>query len=204
VDETYCTTHVAPETADAWRAALATLAELGARLVEIEVPPVAELLPHWSVLCASEALVHHAAFFPARADRYGATFRSFLEWGAGRSGAEVAAAGLARIEFRARLERVFDAADVLACPSAPIALLPARLLPPDAPFSPATAPFQRFTAPFDLSGSPTLSVPFLHGDAASPHSLQLVGPHGEEALLCRVGHAFETARPLGGRRPPHA
>ena len=53
--------------------------------------------------------------------------------------------------------------------------------------------FQRYTVPYDFSGAPTLSVPCgLNGDGL-PQSLQFVGKHLSEPMLCRVGHAFEQA-----------
>jgi Asp-tRNA(Asn)/Glu-tRNA(Gln) amidotransferase A subunit family amidase len=51
----------------------------------------------------------------------------------------------------------------------------------------------------NFSGNPTLSLPF--GEGALPDSLQLVGRHREEALLSRVGHAFERVAGRA-RRPP--
>jgi Asp-tRNA(Asn)/Glu-tRNA(Gln) amidotransferase A subunit family amidase len=35
-----------------------------------------------------------------------------------------------------------------------------------------------------------------------PLSLQLIGRHFEEALLCRAAHAFECATPWKDRHPP--
>ena len=48
----------------------------------------------------------------------------------------------------------------------------------------------RYGLPFNASGSPTLSVPCGFAEGL-PLGLQLVGPHLSEALLCRVGHAFQ-------------
>jgi amidase len=59
----------------------------------------------------------------------------------------------------------------------------------------------RFTAPFNYSGSPTLSVPCGFSADGLPYSLQLVGRHGDEALLCRIGHAYEEATEWHRRRP---
>ncbi len=51
----------------------------------------------------------------------------------------------------------------------------------------------KFTGPFDFTGQPTLSTPCGISSAGLPLSLQLVGKHLNEGLLCRVGHAFEQA-----------
>lgn len=201
VDAAYVSNGTHPEVVAGFHVAARKLEELGATLVAVTVPPVEGVLPAWPVLCAAEALVGHAELYPARAGEYGPTFRSFLEWGQRLSGASVAKAALARADWVARFAGVFEHVDILACPSAPAVALPTMLLPPDAPFTPDTASFQRFTAPSNFSGSPTLSVPSGFDDDGLPHSLQLIGRHGDEALLCRVGHAYEEATPWRSRRP---
>jgi len=201
VDEAYVATGTHPDVVAAFHAAVRVLGDLGATIVKVTVPPVEGVLPAWPVLCAAEALVGHADLFPARAPEYGATFRTFLEWGQRLTGAEVARAALARAEWVGRFAGVFEEVDVLASPSAPAVAVPAMLVPRDAPFSPDHTAFQRFTAPADFSGSPTLSVPCGFDDDGLPHSLQLTGRHLEEALLCRVGYDYEQAAGWGSRRP---
>jgi Asp-tRNA(Asn)/Glu-tRNA(Gln) amidotransferase A subunit family amidase len=47
------------------------------------------------------------------------------------------------------------------------------------------------TQPFNFSGSPTLSVPCGFPAEGLPLGVQFVGRRLSEAVLCRVGHAFE-------------
>lgn len=202
IDEHYVSADTQVEVVDAFHAAVRKLEELGATLVKVTLPPVDAVLPSWPVLCAAEALVVHADFYPARATEYGTTFRTLLEWGERLSGAAVARAARARADWVGRFASVFADVDVVACPSAPTVALPASLVPPDAPFTPDHATYQRFTAPTNFSGNPTLSIPCGFTADGLPHSLQLVGRHGDEALLCRVGHAYEEATPWHTRRPP--
>jgi hypothetical protein len=54
----------------------------------------------------------------------------------------------------------------------------------------------RFTIPYSLTGYPTLSFPCGASPEGMPLSLQLIGHALSEALLCRVGHAYE--RPQNG------
>ncbi len=205
VDEDYVSRDTDPAVRDALHAALRVLEQAGATLVPVHVPPVEELLPDWALLCAPEALVAHAGLFPERAADYGPTYRSFLEYAARLPARDYAAASGRRRVWSGRLREVFRHADVLACPSAPFLPLPVSVLAPHAPFDPSTAPaLLRFTGPFDFSGSPTLSVPSGFSAEGLPHSLQLVGPHGSEAMLCRVGHAYQMATSWHERRPPLA
>jgi amidase len=193
LDERYVTTQTAPETARACLDAVRTLHGLGAEIVPVEVPGVDELVACWALLAGVEALAVHEPYWPSRAGEYGESFRSVLEFAERISAVDYARAHRLRLEWSGRLRGVFERADVLACPSGPIESVPVSLMPPDVRFSPETAPFQRFTAPFDLSGSPTLSLPCGRSPEGGLHSLQLVGRHGEEALLCRAGMAYERA-----------
>jgi len=54
------------------------------------------------------------------------------------------------------------------------------------------------TAPFNVTGSPALSVPFGWSNEGLPIGVQLVGRHGDEATLLRLGMALER---LQDRRP---
>jgi Asp-tRNA(Asn)/Glu-tRNA(Gln) amidotransferase A subunit family amidase len=51
-----------------------------------------------------------------------------------------------------------------------------------------------------LSRNPTLSVPCGFAEGL-PISLQLVGPHLDEAILCRVGDAYQSATDWHDRHP---
>ena len=53
--------------------------------------------------------------------------------------------------------------------------------------------FQRYTVPYDFNGAPTLSVPCGLNSEGLPLSLQFVGKHLAERLLCRIGNAYEEA-----------
>jgi amidase len=57
------------------------------------------------------------------------------------------------------------------------------------------------TKPFNFSGSPTLSVPCGFSTDGLPFSVQFVGNALSEAMLCRVGHAFEQVTPWHDRHP---
>ena len=193
IDESYVSEVTQPEVIAAFHRAVKVLEGTGATLVRVTVPAVGEVVRVWPILCAAEALVAHSQLgtFPGLAKQYGTLFRTMLEWATRLSGAAVAEAWIARSAWVARFGRVFDEVDVLACPSASTVTLPVAALSGDAPFTPAIAPFMRFSAPMNFSGHPTLSIP--HGRPELPDSLQLVARHGDEASLCRLGHAFEQA-----------
>ena len=211
IDETYCTEHTAPEVSEAVLAASRVLADLGADLAAVHVPPWQALAAGWSAVCGVEAAMAHAETFPARADEYGPGLRRLLEHGLQTSGADYAAVQAESAAFRGRLAETFESVDVLLCPSMPMPAPPVeamRQLRGGRP-SPseggedgaALAPLMKFTAPYDFSGSPTISLPCGFTGSGLPLSVQLVGRPLEEATLCRAGHAYQGATDWHRRRP---
>jgi amidase len=59
----------------------------------------------------------------------------------------------------------------------------------------------RYTAPFDLSGHPTIVLPAGFSSASVPISMQFVGKHVSEDVLCAAGHAFQQVTDWHLRRP---
>src|SRR5207237_9542679 len=58
------------------------------------------------------------------------------------------------------------------------------------------------TRPFAPLGVPAVGVPVGFTRGGLPAGMQIVGRWGEEALLFRIGIAYETLRPWWKRRPP--
>jgi amidase len=193
VDATY-NAQVDPEVGNALQAAAELLAALGAEIIDVDVTGIEEGANYWFTLTGVEALLHHAAFYPQRANEYGPVFRSLLEHGAACSGAEVSRAYTARRRVRQIMNRTFQGVDMLLCPSlaGPAPALedfPPQLVMP----AEAIGPVVLYQAPFNFSGSPTISVPMGFSKSGLPLSLQLVGRHCEEALLVQVAAAYEQA-----------
>lgn len=62
--------------------------------------------------------------------------------------------------------------------------------------------FSRLTRPISTLGLPALSVPCGFSADGRPIGLQLIGRPFEEALVLRLGHAYEQAAGWHARRPP--
>jgi amidase len=216
-DEAYAAAGIAPHMADAVRQALRVLETLGARVIPIKMPAFeAKHFEAWFVLASSEAAAVHEASFPSRADDYGAGFRDFLESGRKFTGRDYARASFVRAELRGAIRDAFLSIDVLACPTM---MAEAFVYDPDnayaGPVRPASGPPEmldgvpfpfvavsgRFTTPHSLTGYPTLSLPCGQSPDGMPLSLQFVGHPLSEALLCRVGHAYERATEWHRRHP---
>ena len=194
-DEHYATHDIDTELADAVRAGVKVLAAEGAEIVEVALPDVDEYVSVWHTLCATEAVVAHAAYYPFRRDAYGPWFQGWLDMGAKVSGADYAKANNLRSTCTGHLRNVFAEIDVLVCPSMSA---PPHVVTPEilyGPYEPRDPKFQRFTVPFNYNGAPTLSVPCGMNSEGLPLSLQFVGKPLTEPLLCQVGHAYASATP---------
>jgi amidase len=201
VDANY-NAQVDPEVGTALQQVADTLAGLGAELFDVDVTGIEEGADYWFTLTGVEAAIHHAAFYPGRANEYGPVFRNLLEHGSSRSGEEVSRAYTARGRVRQILRRTFQQVDMLLCPSfaGPAPSLedfpPQLVLPAE-----AIGPIVLYQAPFNFSGSPTISVPMGFSGCGLPLSLQLVGRHCEETKLIQAAHAYEQATQWHQQRP---
>jgi amidase len=195
-DENFACRDVDPQIASAVVASVQVLEELGAEIVEIQVPDVDQYLSAWTALCSAEAVAAHRGNYPARKDDYGPWFRFWLDNGAKVTGADYAEANNMRAACTGRLKLVFEQIDVIACPT--LVDLPRRVTPQEGYESKPVLDwdfdrYHRFTVPFDFSGAPTLNLPCGMSKEGLPLSFQLVGKLLTEPLLCRVGAAFEAA-----------
>ena len=204
VDEQYSTAGVDAELAAAVMDSIRLLESMGAEIVEVKIPDLAPYLAAWPTLCTAEAVAAHAATYPSRRNEYGPWFRGWLDRGASVSGAAYAQANNLRAACNGLLREVWAGIDVLVCPSMPTFPYPvtAESLYGPMPQDGLDMSPLRFTAPYDFNGAPTLSVPCGASRGGLPGSLQFIGKPFGEALLCRVGHAYEKATEWHTRRPP--
>lgn len=192
VDEAYLTAGVQQAVTKALLAAIDVLRTLGATIVPVTVEEVDhnELVEAWYRLTAADALVAHADLYPARQADYG-PFRELLDNGAKLTAQDYAKAHQLREEVAGRLAKLFTEIDLLVTPSMPTT---APLMDKHgSPLIQEGYVRARYTYPFNFSRHPTLSLPCGFDEEQLPVSLQLVGRHFGEELLCRAGHAYERA-----------
>ena len=201
LDERYVTAEVDSEQADAVLAGVRLLEGMGAQIVEVQMPELEEFLEAWKPICSAEAVAAHEATYPSRRDEYGPWFRGWLDLGESVTGAAYAKANNLRASCNGRLRQVFEAIDVLACPSMPEPAFPTK---PSWQYGPMELDMSllRFTAPFDFDGAPTISLPSGLSIDGLPLSLQFAGKHMAEPLLCQIGHAYEQATEWHSMQPP--
>lgn len=111
--------------------------------------------------------------------------------------------------LRQEVRDVFEAVDLIVTPTTPIA--PPLISTFDAAYNnpaPQLTDFSdirrlvlRNTSPFDKYGLPTISVPCGFTSMGLPVGLQISGPHGGEAVVLQLAHAYEQATEWHQKHP---
>jgi aspartyl-tRNA(Asn)/glutamyl-tRNA(Gln) amidotransferase subunit A len=212
-----------PEVEQAVRAAVSTLAGLGASVENVSLPHTEYAVSAYYVVATAEASSNLARYdgvrYGTRASADGSLLDMYRRTRAAGFGAEVKrrimlgtyalSAGYydayylkaekVRTLIRGDFARVFEHADVIVTPVAPTTAfrLGEKL---DDPLQMYLSDI--FTISVNLAGLPAIVVPCGADAAGMPIGLQIVGPpFGEEAVL-RAAHAYEQATDWHRRRPP--
>ena len=202
VDQKYTFGSVDPVMADAFRTALDVCAKHGAHIVDIEVPPVDQILELAIIGAMAEAAISHARTYPSNRKSYSATYAELLEIGHRATGIEIARLAIWRREFAGGLSAVFKSVDVMATPVLPVQpLMVAEMDALSAAPPLASAPFLKFTIPFNLASVPTLTLPAKRLPDGTPLAFQLIGPALGEAAILSAGGAFERASGFAAAHP---
>ncbi|MGE6785408.1 amidase [Ensifer adhaerens] len=201
VDRAWNSADVDPETQAALGEALRVFADLGAEIVDVRFPDVAQIVADWVPSCAVEAAVAHEASFAAHRDQYGPVLAGVIEAGAALSGLDYQKILLRRAAFRGAVDALFSAIDLLMTPVQPFAPLTLKTIATLGEQPELIAMLQRYTCPFDMSGHPTLTFPGGFASTGMPIGLQLVAGHLKEADLVAGGAAFQSATSWHQRHP---
>jgi amidase len=194
IDWSYVSDGVDPYVVEVTRQAIRQFAELGAQIIEVEVPSSASILAEaWGISCGVECAQAHADYYPQQQELYGPVLKGLIELGLRTSVEDYQALQTLRASFAQQLSAVLNGVDAIIAPCMPLATPSVADMEAGAPSAPDQADFLLFTAPYDYSGHPTLTLPVAGQDGGPPGSFQLIGARlGEETLL-RLGSAFEQA-----------
>jgi aspartyl-tRNA(Asn)/glutamyl-tRNA(Gln) amidotransferase subunit A len=168
----------------AWRRGLATLKELGAVLVPIDIRELDLSRKAHATILVLEALAQHQASMQQRWPELGEFPRRRMLHGLAHSPTAYVRARQAGSLVRTSLEGRFTDIDLLSTPT-----MPAGASALGVPGSTA------FTGPFNLLGLPAISAPVGFTADALPVGLQLVGLAGDEATMLAAVAALEAVRP---------
>jgi aspartyl-tRNA(Asn)/glutamyl-tRNA(Gln) amidotransferase subunit A len=221
VPQEYFLEGMQPEVEAAVRAAIDTLAGLGAEIVEVSLPHTDAALPVYYLIAPAEAsanLARHdgmrygravdlpdlwARYRQTRGEGFGPEVKRRIMLGtyalsAGYYDAYYLKASQVRTLIRRDFDRALARCDVLVAPTTPTTAFRIGEKVDD--------PLQMylqdvFTLALSLAGLPGLSLPCGFDGQGLPIGLQVMGGAFDEATVLRVAHAYERATEWHRRRP---
>lgn len=198
---------VTPEVEESVRGAIERLAELGAELVDVEIPMARYVQAVQWGLMVPEATAYHERSLRATPDLYAADVRILLEAGELTSAGDYLRAQRARTLMRDAWARMFDGIDVLAAPTVPMTAAEAgqeAVEWADGTTEAVSDSYVRLCAPANITGVPALTLPVGHDHAGLPIGMQLMARPFHDATVLRVGRVYEESMAGAGRLAPLA
>jgi len=178
----------------AYEAALARLAGLGAKIVEIDIEPfyAAARLLYDGPWVAERYLTARSLIASAPESLHPVTLQVILA-GAHGTAAEAFAAFYQLEELRRVCDHTFRAIDALALPTAPTIYTIAEVLADPIGLNSRLGTYTNFVNLLDLCG---LAVPAAMRPDGTPFGVTLLAPAGEDAALAALGREFHHATGL--------
>ena len=206
-------------------AAVAVYRELGAEIVDIELPNAQYSIAVYYIIATAEASSNLARFDGVRygfraedAPELRQMYRKTREEGFGPEvkrrimlGTYVLSAGYyeayygkaqqVRSLIKEDFRKAFDGCDAIITPTSPT---PAFLIGEKVDNPLAMYLNDIYTVTANLAGIPGLNVPCGLSSNRLPIGFQLLGAYWSEPVLFKLAHAYETAQPITERPPIHA
>jgi len=183
-----------PDVLAAVDAAIEVLRELGAEVVDVELPGIA-LERVQGIILAVEAFAYHKPDLEAHRERFSEGVRNRFLGGALFTADEYVNALRAQSVVRHEVSQLMQDVDLLLTPTRGKTALT---------FPEAYADYSgavSFTGLFNLTGQPAISIPCGFGSDAMPIGLQMAGRPFEETTVLAAAHAYERATDWHRRHP---
>ena len=176
--------------------ALAAFRSLGATVNDVTVSPLQDWHACGSLISITERAAAYEEWSRTRLGDFSERVQRRLQLGALVSGVDYVQAVRRRRELRAELQAAMRNLDVVITAGAPGEAPKMDAIPKWDLFDKPS-----FTMPFNVTGYPAMCVCSGFGPAGLPVSVQIVGKPFQDAMVLRVGDAFEKATDLRSRRP---
>ena len=192
------------EVAEAVRAAIAVLEQMGAAVTEVSLPMFPDSQAISGTILMAEAAAYHRELLAKDGDKLDPAVRLRLEAGLFVSAADYLKAQQGRAKFNREMAAVFREVDLLAGPAEPITAPPilATEVDIDGQRVGTTAALTQYTRPYNISGAPAISLPCGFSERGMPMGLQLAGKPFAETTVLQAAYAYEQATDWHNRRPP--
>ncbi|WDM02244.1 amidase [Alicyclobacillus cycloheptanicus] len=178
-----------------YKSALSQFEDMGAILIDIDVPGASEAVPLTFTLAAAEAGYVHRERMENSMDLFGPDVKAVLQSSTSIPASSYIDALKQRQEITDGVSRLFDDVDVIIAPTLPTT--PKEIGQEEVVIGGVKEDLFgcmiRYTCPFNLTGHPVLAVPCGIADDGLPVGIQIIGPHGREERLLKAGYAYEQA-----------
>lgn len=180
------------------QAAADALGQLGARVTAAKLPDFTALYRAAEVMVKCEAAAMHRPWMEETPELYANQVRTRMEAGFFIPATHYIDALRLRSHFvREFLDTAMAGVDAVLLPAIPFPIPTIEETDTETKGGPAVlrmvAGFTGLTRPFNTLGLPALSVPCGFDSNGAPIGLQLIGRPFDEALLYRIGHAYQGA-----------
>jgi len=176
--------------------ALTAFRSLGATVSDVTVSPLQDWHACGSLISITERAAAYEEWARTRLGDFSERVQRRLHLGALVSGVDYVQAVRRRRELRSELQAAMRELDVVITAGAPGEAARMDAIPKWDLFDKPN-----FTMPFNVTGYPALCVCSGFGPKGLPVSVQIVGKPFQDAMVLRVGDAFEKATGLRSRRP---
>lgn len=195
-----------PHVLAAFTTAIDTLKRLGATIVDVKVPPYADILAVGNTIAACEYSVAAATLYRQHPTDFEQAKPPAASGADIKAGALVPAVDYIRATQKRRLlqhdyARAMRSVAVFLSPTYPLAPRPFGEYPQVQGRQFTADDAIRYTFPFDLLGLPAISVPCGFSPDGMPIGLQIVGRPFDEPTVLRAAHAYEQATTWHTRHP---
>lgn len=189
-----------PEVEQDFKKAILQLEELGANVIEVDIPELDMATYAGYIIVSGEPASYHRGMLQANPDGFRADNRIQLEAGTLTTTPQYLESQQIRRALVKAFKKAFSKVDVLAGPSIPITAprFKSNWVEENLDVTKRCMPF---TVPANLAAIPSLSVPIGLSSDGLPIGMQLMGDHLSEKLLLQVGYAWECTNPLSTKRP---
>ena len=204
IERQYALQGISSEVRNAFEQVLATLATLGAEVVDVQVPGLEEGISAGLVIWNAEATAVHEVWLRSRPEDYDPRVGPRLGNGFAVSGIAYARAQRARRQLMRNLQVLFEDVDLLITPMCAIGAPPqgaSQVLVDGQEFD-VLPGLTRYSRVFNLTGLPAISIPCGFTSDDLPIGLQLVGALYDEVTVLRAAYAYDQATEWHLRRPP--
>ncbi len=187
-----------PQIGAAVQAAADALGRLGAKVSSVTLPDFTALYRAAEVMVKCEAAAMHRPWMEKTPELYANQVRTRMEAGFFIPATQYIDALRLRAHFvKEFLSTAMDGVDAVLLPAIPFPLPTIEETDTETKGGPAVlkmvAGFTGLTRPFNTLGIPALSAPCGFDMNGAPIGMQLVGRPFDEAMLYRIGHAYQGA-----------